>query len=52
MFCPECGEIIGPGPLDRRKCRTRSEPDAPDTSRHRSDESLMARFWRGRSFRN
>lgn len=21
MFCPECGEVMGPGPLDTRRAR-------------------------------
>lgn len=30
MFCPECGEVIGSGPLDmRRACHAESVTDAP-----------------------
>ena len=37
MFCPECGEIVGPGPLDVRRAMAENPPEPSDrreTPRH------------------
>lgn len=34
MFCPECGEVIGSGPLDVRRAR------------HRCNDGIVKTIWR------
>lgn len=36
MFCPECGEVIGAGPLDLRRSRRNRRHGAADGLRRRA----------------
>lgn len=33
MFCPECGEVVGPGPLDLRRAMAENSPEPNDRLR-------------------
>ena len=41
MFCPECGEVMSPGPMDLRRIRL-------DDGSHRRRWRDLLRFWRAR----